>query len=260
MLFGLSLDALLLVAFAALLVGVAKAGLGGGVGVLATPVMALAMPVSDAAALMLPVLIGTGFFTVGHYRRAASGRDLGLLLPASLVGIAAGALTFDALADHERALEAAVGILVLGFVAWRLAAPHLTGRLQKTAPPSLAWGGLMGALAGFGSTLAHAGGPPVTVYLLPRRLPRHVFVGTMAWFFFVLNLVKLIPYGWLGLLSVQRLALALALLPLAGLGTFLGVWLLRHMSELLFMRFVTALLAVTGLQLIVGKNFMAFFT
>lgn len=256
-LFGLSLDALLLVALAALMVGVAKAGLGGGVGVLATPLMALAMPVSEAVALMLPVLIGTGFFTVAHYRRAASSRDLWLLVPGSLLGVAVGAFAFDALADQERLLEAVVGALVLAFVAWRLGAPYITGRLQKAAPPSLAWGTVMGAVAGFGSTLAHAGGPPVTVYLLPRGLPRRVFVGTTAWFFFVLNLVKLMPYAWLGLLSFRRLALALALLPLAALGTYLGVWLLRLMSERVFIRFITVLLALTGLQLLLGQNLAA---
>ncbi|MEX2540799.1 MAG: sulfite exporter TauE/SafE family protein [Trueperaceae bacterium] len=259
MLFGLTLDALILVALAALLMGIAKAGFGGGVGVIGTPLVALAMPVSEAAALLLPVLIGTDFFTVGHFRRSASGRDLSLLLPASLVGVAAAALAFDALSDHDRALKAGVGALALAFVTWRLIAPRLTGRLQQAAPPSPALGGLMGALAGFGSTLAHAGGPPLTVYLLPRRLPRHVFVGTTAWFFFALNLVKLVPYAWLGLLSAQRLALALMLLPLAGLGTWLGVRLLRGFDERLFTRFVTVLLTLAGVQLLLGRGLMTYF-
>lgn len=122
MLFGLTPDALLLVSLTALLVGVAKAGFGGGVGVIATPLVALAMPVPEAAALMLPVLIGADIFNVGQYRRNLSAPDLRLLLPASVVGVIAGALTFDALTDHERALKAAVGALALAFVAWRLIA------------------------------------------------------------------------------------------------------------------------------------------
>lgn len=144
-------------------------------------------------------------------------------------------------------------MLALTFVAWRLIAPRVLGRIEKL-PPSPAWGGLMGALAGFGSTLAHAGGPPLTVYLLPRHLARHTFVGTIAWFFFLLNLIKLVPYAWLGLLSVQRTTLALALLPLAWVGTWLGFRLLGAMDERLFTRLVTALLTITGLQLVLGGN------
>lgn len=259
MFLGLSPAELILVAVAALLVGVAKAGFGGGVGVIATPLVALAMPVPDAAALMLPVLIGTDVFVVGHYRRNASGADLKLLLPAAVLGVVVGAFTFDALANRERALKVAVGLLALGFVAWRLLAPMLTTRLRGSAPPSALWGGVLGTVAGFGSTLAHVGGPPVTIYLLPRRLPREVFVGTNGWFFFLLNLVKLVPYALLDLLSLQRLTLALALLPIAGLGSRLGIWLNRKVDEALFVRLVMILLTLTGLQLLLGRDLSAFF-
>ncbi|HEX7002843.1 MAG TPA: sulfite exporter TauE/SafE family protein [Trueperaceae bacterium] len=258
MFFGLAPDAFVLVVLATLLVGVAKAGFGGGVGVVATPLVALAMPVPEAAALMLPILIGTDVFTVGQYRRNLSLPDLRLLLPAAVVGVIAGALAFDLFTEHERALEIAVGILALSFVGWRLVAPRLLERLHEVAAPSPAWGGLLGAIAGFGSTLAHAGGPPLTVYLLPRGLDRRQFVGTIAWFFFILNLVKLIPYGWLGLLSVRRLSLALALLPVAWLGAWLGVRLLGALDERLFTRLVTVLLAITGLQLLIGADLSAF--
>ena len=258
MLFGLALDAFVLVLLATLLVGVAKAGFGGGVGVVATPLVALAMPVPEAAALMLPILIGTDVFTVGQYRRNLSRPDLVLLLPAAVVGVVVGALAFDLFTDHERALEMAVGLLALSFVGWRLLAPRLLPRIQGAVAPSPLWGAVLGAIGGFGSTLAHAGGPPITIYLLPRRLERHRFVGTIAWFFFVLNLVKLIPYGILGLLSLQRLSLALAMLPLAWLGTWLGVRLLGAIDERLFTRLVTLLLTLTGLQLLIGADLSTF--
>lgn len=136
-------------------------------------------------------------------------------------------------------------------------------RMPETPPPSphpsLLWGGIMGALSGFGSTLAHAGGPPLTVYLLPRGLPRRTFVGTIAWFFFVLNLIKLVPYAWLGLVSVQRFTLALALLPLAWFGAWLGVRLLGAIDERLFTRLVTILLTLTGLQLLIGRDLAVYF-
>jgi uncharacterized protein len=250
---GLAPSALLAAAAAALLVGVSKAGFGAGSGVIATPLVALTLPVPQAAALLLPVLIGADIFAVWHYRRSASVRDLRLLLPSALVGIAVGALTFDLLAPHGRALEVGVGVLALAFVAWQLVRARVL-RVLAGHPPSRLWGGVLGGLAGFTSTLAHVGGPPVAVYLLPRGLGRELFVGTAAWFFFIVNLVKLVPYGLLGLLSIDNLLVALLLLPLAYGGVALGVWLNRAVRERGFTLAIYALLTLTGIQLVTGGS------
>ncbi len=119
-------------------------------------------------------------------------------------------------------------------------------------------GVVLGTLAGFISTLAHAGGPPVTIYLLPQKLPRQLFVGTTVIFFTVVNLIKLIPYSLLGLIRVGNLSTTLLLTPLCFLGVWLGLWLNQRFSDIWFNRLVYSLLLLTGIQLVSGQNILNF--
>ena len=95
---------------------------------------------------------------------------------------------------------------------------------------------------------------PVAIYLLPRGLRRELFVGTAAWFFFIVNVVKLVPYAWLGLLNVDNLLVAVLLLPLAFAGAALGVWLNRTVQERGFTLAIYVLLTLTGMQLVSGSS------
>ena len=113
---------------------------------------------------------------------------------------------------------------------------------------------VLGGAAGFTSTLAHAGGPPATIYLLPQQLPRNIFVGTSVIFFFILNLVKLVPYGMLGLLRVGNISTILILAPLTFLGVQLGVWLNRRFSDKYFTYVIYVLLLLTGIELVTGVS------
>jgi len=114
----------------------------------------------------------------------------------------------------------------------------------------------MGFISGFTSTMAHAGGPPVTMYLLPQKLPRHIFVGTHVIFFAVLNAVKLVPYGYLGIMNVRHLWTALMLAPFIFAGVQLGIYLNRNFNELWFIRVIYVILFLTGLQLMLGKSLL----
>jgi uncharacterized protein len=100
------------------------------------------------------------------------------------------------------------------------------------------------------STIAHAGGPPLAIYLLPQRLDKAVMVGTTVIFFALINLVKLVPYAWLGLFDARNLATSLALAPLAPLGIWLGVLSMRRLPELWFYRICYGLLLVVGAKLL----------
>lgn len=108
----------------------------------------------------------------------------------------------------------------------------------------------MTATSGFTSFIAHAGGPPVNAYMIPMRLSPIRFTATMAFFFFVINLAKWIPYAWLGLLDWRNLATSLVLLPIAPIGVWVGVKLARRISQLLFCRFLYAGMLLTGLKLL----------
>ena len=240
---------------AVIFVGIAKAGFGGGVGVVATPLMALTMPVAEAAAIMLPLLMVCDFFSVRHYRGDFDRRNVAILLPAAAVGIAVGIAFFDAFSGNQRVLKAGLGVLGLAFVLFQGVRAALFGVLGKSRPPT--WSGLLlGGIAGFTSTLAHAGGPPVTVYLLPQGLPRHTFVGTTVILFAAINLIKLGPYCWLGLYHVGNLMTILVLSPLAYVGVVLGIWLYRRFSDRWFNRLVYGILFITGLQLVLGRSML----
>jgi uncharacterized membrane protein YfcA len=235
------------------LIGVSKAGFGGGVGAIATPLLALTIPVADAAALLLPLLMIADLFSLRHYWHLYDPRSLKLMLPGAAVGILIGALFFGYFSDNERILKIGLGVLSLLFVAYQAGRTLLLGTLQENQPPAAA-GVALGAAAGFTSTLAHAGGPPATIFLLPQQLPREIFVGTNVIFFALVNVMKLLPYWYLGLLRAGNLTTILVLSPLTYIGVGLGIFLNRRFSDRWFNRLIYALLFVTGLELVIGRT------
>lgn len=243
---------------AVILVGISKAGFGGGVGAVATPLMALTISVTDAAAILLPILIVADIFSLRHYWKIYDGQSLKVMLPGAVAGIILGAYLFGYFSDNEQVLKVALGVISLAFVSWYVLRTYIAGAIAKSHPP--AWAGVtLGGAAGFTSTLAHAGGPPATMYLLPQQLPRGIFVGTNLVFFFLLNLMKLVPYALLGLLRVGNLTTVLILAPLAYVGVRLGVFLNKRFTDVWFNRIIYTLLFVTGLELVSGKSVIDLF-
>ncbi len=229
---------------AVLLMGLAKSGFASGFGALATPLMALALPVPQAAAIMLPLLMVMDATGLQQLWRDRDRAQLRLLLPAGLAGIVLGALLFGAMSD--RAVAAVVGGLTLAFLAHRLWA----ARGGRHAPLPR-WAARPCALVGgFTSFVVHAGGPPLQAWLLPQRLSPPVLAGTMAVFFAAINAAKWLPYAWLGLIDARNLATSLLLLPLAPLSVWAGVWLLRRVRPQLFYGLAYAGMAATGAKLL----------
>ena len=185
---------------AVLLIGISKAGFAAGVGALTTPLLSLTVGVTEAVAILLPLIIITDMLALFYYRRDFDQRSVKLLLPGAFVGILAGGLFFSALLGKENLLRTGLGILALLFVAFQVVRGFILGRMATHHPGPLE-GLAMGAFAGFISTITHAGGPPVAIFLLPQQLPKHIYVGTTAVFFAITNALKLIPYGLLGLLK-----------------------------------------------------------
>ena len=232
---------------AVLLFGIAKGGFGGGLGVASVPLMSLVMSPVQAAGILLPILCFMDLISLWAYRGKWVWPELRALVPASLVGIGLGTLSFGLLSAN--AVKLIVGLVALLFIG------HYWFNRQRRGSPvqppvSQDFGILGGAGAGFTSFIAHAGGPPVNMYLLRRPLNRTEFVATTAVFFAVVNYVKLVPYGWLGQLSVDNLSASLILAPLAPIGVGLGVWLHKRVSDRVFFRFVYFMLFIVALKLI----------
>ena len=234
-------------AVAVLIVGISKGGFVGGFGMIAVPMMAMIIDPRQAAAIMLPILCVMDLFAVkifwGKWDKAA----LISIIPGAIIGIIFGTLTFKLLnADMIRII---VGTLTVLFVLQY----YFIDRRRKSAPGldySMTKGGICGALSGFTSFIAHAGGGPLSMYLFPLKLDKTKLLATSVMFFITVNYVKLIPYAWLGQLSSENLMTSLVLLPLAPIGIKLGVWMHHKVSNDIFYIICYVALFFTGLKLI----------
>lgn len=221
--------------------GISKSGFAGGAGVVAVPLLALVMPLPQAVVLMLPLLLAMDVKTISYYRNSVDRRELRAILPAALAGIAAGGLLMGMLSNT--ALQLILGLLCVVFALWQQLAPHL-GRMRGG-------GWFWGGMAGLTSTLIHAGGPPINIYLLARQLPRLTWLATAGVFFGAMNVVKIIPYVLVGQWHSQLLLISLLLLPAAWFGVKLGHIIQQHISESGFMLTCRVLLLGSGCLLLV---------
>jgi uncharacterized membrane protein YfcA len=231
---------------AVLINGVSKGGFGSGLGIVSVPLMALTVPVTEAAAILLPILCVMDLAALWAYRRSWDRENMKIMLPAGLTGLVLGALTFRYI--NEAGLKLVLGTVAVGFVLYHWS--NAARRLAKKTQPSRAKGYFWCCVSGYTSTVAHAGGPPMSIYLLPQRLDKALLAGTAVVFFAVMNYVKLVPYFWLGLFDARNLATAAALAPVGVLGIFAGVWVRTRISEALFYRLCYGFLLVTGGKLL----------
>jgi uncharacterized membrane protein YfcA len=219
---------------AVLLLGISKSGFGAGFGSLAVPMMALAVTVPQAAAILMPVLLVMDLLGMAAFRNNVDRRLLKFLLPFGLMGIVIGTLLFKML--DARVVAGIVGAFTLLFLAQRLVFPP---RPDSVPPPR--WvGALLTTASGFTSFVAHAGGPPINAYVIPMRLSPLLFTGTMAFFFFFINIAKWVPYAWLGLLDLRNMTTSLVLLPFAPIGVWVGVRIAHRIKPKLFYRLIYA--------------------
>jgi len=229
---------------AVLIVGISKGGFGGGLGSVAVPLMSLSVSPTVAAAIMLPILCLMDLSALWAWRGRIDTTHLRVLIPAALGGVAIGALSFRYLTeDHIRLITGGIA-LVFSLSHWLRRAP------AEPRQPSTLRGSLWGLLGGFTSFSVHAGGPPLSAYLLPLRLHRGLFVATSVYFFAAINYAKILPYAGLGLFRDDTLATSLVLLPLAPAGVMLGKWMNARISQNGFYRICYTLLFVTGCKLL----------
>ncbi len=229
---------------AVILLGLAKGGFAG-IGVIAVPLMALAVSPMLAASITLPILIVQDVVSVWSFRRTWDKAILILMLPSAAVGIFAG----FALAAFVKpgAVEMAVGAVSVVFAVQRLWVERASAPERPARVEGLPWRGVLaGIAAGFTSQISHAGGPPFQMYVLPKKLARDVFIGTSAIFFAVVNWMKVPAYLALGQFSHESLATSAALLPLAIVSTWAGVWLVRRVPGQAFYKIIYGLLIVVG--------------
>jgi len=229
---------------AVLLYGIAKGGFGGAVAVMSVPMMALVMSPTQAAAILLPILVVMDAVVVKAYWGVFDRRALRLLLPGAMVGIVIGYLTADAM--NEDYMRILIGLLSVVFGLQSLLG--LQSRASREHHPVTA--SLFGTLTGFTSFSIHAGGPPFTMYLMPKQLTPLLFAGTAGIFFAAVNVVKLVPYYVLGQFTTDNLLYSLVLVPLAPLGVKLGHYLVKRSASSFYYTVISFFLVVVGAKLL----------
>jgi uncharacterized membrane protein YfcA len=245
----LSVWAWIALGLAAVITGLSKAAVPGGA-TLAVVLFAAVLPARTSTAAMLLLFIVGDVFALIAYRRHAHWPTLLRLAPAVIAGLLAG-FVFLALAD-DGIVRRAVGVILLLMIAitlWR------RWRQDRADAPPPVHGGLVlsstyGALGGFTTMVANAGGPVMSMYFLATRAQVQVFLGTSAWFFAIVNLVKVPFLAGLGLFTPHVLLMDLALAPLVVAGALVGLRIAKRIPQRLFDRLVIVLTVVGAAYLL----------
>jgi len=229
---------------AAAVVGMGKGGLPV-VGMLGVPILSQVISPVTAAGLLLPVYVLSDMFGLYAYRGEFDMRVLAILMPGVTAGVGLGWAT--ASITPEWLVTGLVGLIGTLFALRLLLAPETEEEGRKPeVGPGLFWG----TLTGFTSFVSHSGAPPFQIYVLPLRLQKLVFAGTNTVLFAYLNTIKLVPYWALGQFSMDNLQVAAALMPVAGIAVFAGLWLVRRLPQALFFRLVSWALLLVSLKLL----------
>jgi uncharacterized membrane protein YfcA len=237
-----------LAVLAVLLTAISKGGFGGAFGGIAVPLMALVVAAPRAAAIMVPILCLSDLFGFRAYYRKWDVAQLRIMLPGGLLGIAAGALSFGLLS--ERFIRLLVGAIAVLFPLYRWLGEPGARRADGPPRPSRLRGTFWSSVSGFTSFIAHAGGPPAMIYLLPQRLEKTAYVATANAFFMTMNAAKIIPYAALGQFSRANLLTSLVLAPLVPAGVWAGLWLHGRVNNTWFYRIAQLSLFGSGVQLV----------
>ena len=229
--------------FGVFVFGISKGGVPGPIAMLAVPVMSFAMSPLQAAGILLPLLIIMDFSAIYLYWKKWLNNIVKIIIPASIIGILFGTFTFQY--TNENQIRIVVGAISIIFV--------LVSFIQRNnilLKPTNIKGYFWSSIAGYTSFLIHAGNPPINFYMLPLKLDKVSFIGTMTLAFLVINVVKLIPYYYVGLLAPSNLIVSLMLLPLAFVSVLFGYFLQKKIPEKLFFNIVYILLFLSGCKLI----------
>ena len=232
---------------AVLFAAISKAGFGSGAAFASSAILALVIPPGQALGIMLPILMLIDVASLKPYWKKWHGPSAQALVLGAVPGVALGAALYTVVDDDI--FRVLIGAMCLAFVAWQGArAGGLIGSGGIRYSPAVGAG--FGGVAGFTSFVSHAGGPPAAVFLLGQGLAKTTYQATTVIVFWAINLMKVVPYAFLGIFTVQTLLLDALMIPVALLGTWLGVRAHHWMPERAFFALTYALLTITGLRLI----------
>ncbi len=235
----------LVISLAIYIMGFSKAGLGGGLGAMTVPICLLVLPPSLALAAVLPVLIILDMWIMKTYWKKINRQLLKFIIPLSVLGLAIGMLTFQYLSTNI--IRVIVGVVSIVF-AFNFYIKKLRNT-QYFKTPGKVLGVICSISAGFTTFVAHAGGPPLSLYLLPMRLEPKAYIATFGGFVAISNILKILPYSYLAFFSAESLKLSAVMLPAALLGVLSGFVLVRYVKTDTFYNICYCCMLVMGIKL-----------
>lgn len=230
---------------AVMTIGFMKGAFGGGFAIIGIPLLAFVMDPVEAGSLLAPLFVAMDLFALRFWRPNTWSRpDLALLVPGLLVGVATGYLVLRYVDRHLVEVLMAVTTLLFAFLWWR--GKSGAAVRPRSKPKAIA----AGTASGITTMVAHSGGPPLAMYLLPLGLPKEIYAGTTSLFFTIGNLVKAGPWLAVGDLSADFWLLMTACLPAAFFGVWAGWKLHAHLNQEQLYRLCYGLLVITALKLL----------
>ncbi|MDD4612898.1 MAG: sulfite exporter TauE/SafE family protein [Synergistaceae bacterium] len=233
-------------------IGIAKTAVPGS-GILVVVLMAMALPSRMSVGVLLPMLLFGDVFAVGKFWRHTDRRQLFTLLPFAFLGLGAGYMILRYVTNEQ--LKPIIGAVVLFMLGVHQVSRVLKKRSTERGDPASARTNplltvLFGFASGLGTGMANSSGPIMSLYFLIVGLPKLPFIATTAWFFFIMNLLKVPLFLNLGLISSQSLRVNLLTVPSIALGALLGYWIVRRISQERFNQIVLGLAFVAALRLL----------
>jgi uncharacterized membrane protein YfcA len=244
--YSLSFTEISIVLLVALFIGMAKTGVHG-TGILAVPLLATVFGGQQSTGILLPMLMLADVMGVVYYHRHASWHHLKILFPWAALGVIVGTLVGSYINDEVfKLIMGAIILISVLIMIWLEKSSH-----QDEVPTNKLFAHGMGIAGGFTSMVGNLAGSVMGIYLLSTRLPKNAYIGTAAWFFMVVNWFKF-PFHvfvW-HTISINTLLFDLVTLPVILLGAFLGIVIIKKVSEKIFRWFIIVMTLVAAMGMI----------
>lgn len=231
---------------AAIIIGFSKAGIQGAT-IPAVALLAIIFGGKESVGIMLPMLLVGDLVAIKKYGKQANTKDILRLLPPTILGVIVGAFLGNRMDDSQFKFLMGIILMVCLILLVFRSKTKRANALSENRP--LRW--VVGMVSGFSSMVGNSAGPIFSVYILAQNLQKKTMIGTAAWFFFIMNMIK-VPFHiflW-KTITLETVKYAIFALPFIGLGAIAGIWIIRHINESWYRRIIILTTAIASVRLL----------
>ncbi len=231
--------------FAVFLLGLAKAGIKG-IGIIIVVILAFVFGEKASTGILLSLLISADILAVIYYNRHAQWSFIKKLIPWMVIGVLVGVWVGNDIS--EDLFKKMMAIIIIGSVLLMF---YFENKKTIAIPNNMWFSSSAGFLSGFSTMIGNLAGPIANIYFLAMRLPKNEFIGTAAWLFFIINIFKL-PFHIFVWKTIDKETLILnsVMIPFMAIGFYVGVRIVKLISNINYRRFILFVTALGGLILL----------